>query len=251
MSPDEYIRSVLWKYALTTTHITRVRQIAGVFSEIISKWAGQYINELKFSGSFAKGTAIAGSTDVDLFVSLSSDFTWTLEAIYNNLLGYLRNYSPRPQNVSIGIKYEGISIDIIPAKKHPGNTNDHSLYRRKAKTWTQTNVDAHINLVRDSGRQNEIRTAKIWRNLNNLDFPSFYLELVVLEALYRRGKDQLADNFLSVLKYIGDEFCDARLEDPANSSNIISDDLTDAEKAVIARAAKDSLSKKTWEEIIR
>jgi hypothetical protein len=42
----------------------------------------------------------------------------------------------------------------------------------------------------------------------------------------------------------------ARIEDPANTNNILSDDLTDAEKRAVAAAARASLSKQRWEEVI-
>lgn len=83
-----------------------------------------------------------------------------------------------------------------------------------------------------------------------MDFPSFYLELTVLNALSGRNRAQLADNVWAVLTYLRDSFANAPVVDPANSGNIISDDLTLAGKTVIANAARASLTKQYWSQII-
>jgi hypothetical protein len=219
---------------------------------VTKSWAGDYFVEVKYSGSYAKGTAVRGRTDVDLFISLASDTPHTLRDIYDNLFQYVQRcgYNPRRQDVSIGITYGVMKVDLVPARKHSGHTNDHSLYRRRGDTWTQTNVDTHINLVRNSGRTEEIRALKIWRQLHGVDFPSIYLELSVLDALYRRHTGQPAANTLSALEYLCDRFVAARVVDPANTNNVISDELSYSGKLAVASAARTSLTKTKWEEII-
>ena len=95
-------------------------------------------------------------------------------------------FSVRRQNVSIGIDYNSDQIDLVPARRQSQYGNDHSLYVSKKNSWIKTNIDTHISQVSNSNRLNEIKLVKIWRNANNLDFPSFYLELVVIDALYNR-----------------------------------------------------------------
>lgn len=97
----------------------------------------------------------------------------------------------------------------------------------------------------------EIRAIKIWRNCHQLDFPSFYLELTTIEALRGRQQGtQLAQNVFDTLGCIADNLVNARVVDPANTGNIISDDLTQAEKQTIASKAKESHGKGTWGEIL-
>ena len=132
-------------------------------------------------------------------------------------------------------------------------TYDHSIYRKKTGTWTKTNIWKHISLVKKSGRQNEIRAIKIWRKLHRLEFPSFCIELTVIEALRRRPPGRLAVNLQKVFEYLSTDFRQARILDPANSDNMVSDDLNDEEKRAIARAALASGIKaleSSWEEII-
>jgi hypothetical protein len=205
------------------------------------------------SGSFAKGTGNRSGTDIDLFVSLVSDTTETLKQVYEGLFTRMTNagYTPKRQNVSINIRVGGYDVDLVPAKRQGYFGEDHSLFRRKADTWTKTNVTTHINHVRQAGRVNESRILKLWRNQKGLDFPSFYLELTVISALSGQLFGSLPDNVFKVFTYLRDTFPNARVVDPANTNNIISDDLTDAERAKIKAAAALALQAKTWGEIVK
>jgi hypothetical protein len=143
-------------------------------------------------------------------------------------------------------------VDLVPAKHQGGAGTDQSLYRRRADTWTKTNVTTHIGHVLRYRRFGESRILKLWRNQKGPDFPSFYLELTVINALVGQLATQsLSDNVWKVFHYLGDNFINARIVDPANTNNIISDDLTVAEKAKVKAAATTALGAKTWEEIVR
>ena len=108
----------------------------------------------------------------------------------------------------------------------------------------------HINTVRNSQRTNEIRAIKIWRNIHNLDFPSIYIELTVLQALKNRLTSTLSANVLHTLQYIDSSLTTARIEDPANTNNIVSDDLTITDKRLIAAQATQSAQQPYWRQII-
>lgn len=249
MSADDYVFNVIKKYYLSPISLTdsRIKKM----TDFLENWAGIYLNKLKLSGSTAKDTLIKGNTDIDIFISLKSSNPNTLKALYNDLHNNLnQELQIRKQNVSIGVVWNNLKFDLIPAKQHNTNSNYHSLYVRKGDTWTQANIDLHINKVVNSGRLNEIRATKIWRENHNLEFPSFYLELIVIEALKNRYKNQLATNFWTVLEYLRDCFTTLRVVDPSNTNNIISDSLTTTEKNRIAQQAKDSLNQQYWKDII-
>jgi hypothetical protein len=130
---------------------------------------------------------------------------------------------------------------LVPGKRQGSYGNDHSLYRRKADTWTKTNVVTHINYVILNGRLAESRILKLWRSQNNLDFPSFYLELTLIDALPRLYSETLSGNVWRAFEYLRDRFLIARVVDPANTNNIISDELSLADKMKIAKAAREAL----------
>jgi hypothetical protein len=111
-------------------------------------------------------------------------------------------------------------------------------------------VQTHINHVVSGSRQSETRILKLWRNQNGLDFPSFYLEMVVIQALTYSLFGTLSGNVVKVFEYLRDSFSNARFVDPANTNNIISDDLTAPEKAKIKAAAELAL-KSNWSQVVR
>ncbi len=251
MTADSYLQAILAREAVDTSATSPVRGVQAVLQPALNEWAGSQLRAVHPSGSFAKGTANRSGTDIDLFVSLKTDTTSTLKEIYTTLFNKLKEkgYTPKPQNVSINVRVGGYDVDLVPARHQGGNSEDHSLYRRRADTWTQTNVPKHIATVFNAGRTSESRILKLWRNQKQLDFPSFYLELTVIDAL-SGARGTLSDNVWTVLEYLRDRFSKARVVDPANTNNVISDDLSDADKLKIEIAASQARRAKDWNEIV-
>jgi len=249
---DRYIWSVIAKQRTPPATFLLAGQAQSVLAPLITSWAGGYLLSVTRSGSFAKGTTIKGDSDLDLLVSLRSDAPGTMAELYRSLEQFVstRGYVVRQQNVSIRVASCGLTVDITPARRHPGLGNDHTLYRSRARTWTKTNVYRHIQLIKGCGRIPEIRALKIWRSIHGMDFPSFYLELVVLEALRGHAIGRLEANVLSVLRFLADELEDRRIVDPSNAGNVVSEDLTVAEKQAIANQASRCLNEQSWGQII-
>lgn len=258
MTADEYLWKILAREAVDTGPNSQIMVVAKLLYPILQEWGAHYLVGIQPSGSFAKGTANRSGTDIDLFVSLVADTPVPLEGIFENLFHFMdkKGFGPKRQNVSINIKAkrpnvnELISVDIVPARRQPGPGDDHSLYRSRQDTWTKTNIQKHIAHVRQANRIAESRVVKLWRKQKGLEFPSFYVELAVIAAL--QGKQGgVAANVWEVFSYLANGFSGARIVDPANTANIISDDLTNAEKAAIKSAAAAALKAKTWEEIVK
>lgn len=228
------------------------QRLGTVVAGPLRTWAGQQLNTLEYSGSYAKETGVRGISDVDVFISLKPNTSNTLKEIYESLfsLAESNSWSPRRQNVSVGLTVNGTRGDLVPGKVQAGFRNYHSLYLGKRDSWTQTNIALHVDTVRSSSRQREIRALKIWRMLHSLDFPSLYLELFTIRALAGRSRSALADNILHVLRTIGSSLPSTRIEDPANTNNIVSDDLTAGEKKRVAGLAAESAQQQYWKEII-
>jgi hypothetical protein len=237
---DKYIVAIVTQH--TPSIFYDVNQIQTELNNHIFAWSNGHSYDLKLSGSVAKGTCIAGATDIDFFISLNPSVSTcnTLEQVYTTLRNRFTGagYTVREQNVSIGINHAGYKIDIVPGVKHHLLGLDHSIWKRKAQTWTKTNVDEHVRYVIGSGRIFDIKAIKIWRELRGLDFPSFYLEISVIEALKGRSLfGNPSGNFIDVMNYLSDEFIDKVIADPSNQTNTVSDELTRDEKGKIRDAA--------------
>jgi len=252
VTADQYVETILAKYAVPRGPSSPAEQLGATVAGPLRTWAGQRLNALQYSGSYAKETEVRGISDIDLFISLKSDTTDTLKDIYEKLvsLAQTNGWSPRRQNVSVGVTVNGTRGDLVPGKVQAGYQNYHSLYVRKRDSWTQTNVALHVERVQNSGRLKEIRAAKIWRLLHGLNFPSLYLELFTIDALSGRSHSALAENVLHVLRTIGSSLTFTRIVDPTNTNNVLSDDLTHAEKQRVATQAAQSAREQYWEKII-
>jgi hypothetical protein len=250
MTADQYLTQIINKYLINEAG---VKAQVGIIYPTIQLWGNEFVSEVMYSGSIAKGTAVSLVTDADVFISLSSTTRESLADIYNTLYNALTQagYQAKKQNVSIGVKAGGYKIDLVPGKRQSQYGYDHSLYKNKANTWTQTNIKTHISYVTGSNRIYEIKLTKIWREINKLDFPSFYLELAVIDNLSGKSYSDLSGNFWQVLGYLSsDDFITKRYIDPANTNNVISDDLSLSERRLIQNAARLSRTKREWEQIV-
>jgi hypothetical protein len=252
MSADVYLQNILSREAVDTGPFSPVRGVQAVLYPIIQGWAGNRLLNVHPSGSFMKGTANRTGTDIDLFISLSEQTTETLKEIYDKLFNTMKakGYTPNRQNVSINVRVNGYSVDLVPGKRQGSYGDDHSLYRNRADTWTKTNVVTHINNVIGSGRLSESRIIKLWRDQKRLDFPSIYLELTVINALSQQYGGALSDNVWKIFQYLRDKFTNARVVDPANTNNIISDDLSALGKGKIKTAAENALNATNWNQVV-
>lgn len=252
MTPDQYVQTILAKYAVARGPTSPAERLGATVAAPLRSWAGQQLNAIQYAGSYAKETGVHGVSDVDVLVSLKADTTNSLKQIYDDLysLAQSQGWSPRKQNVSVGVTINGTRGDLVPGKVQAGQHDYHRLYLRKKDSGTQTNVASHVNTVRNSGRVLEIRAVKIWRMLHGLDFPSLYLELFVIDALSSRSLTSLAENVLHALRAMGASLASKRVMDPANPKNVLSDDLTKQEKERIATLAAQSARRPRWKEII-
>jgi len=182
----------------------------------------RYLESVKLAGSHAKGTALRDS-DYDLFLTYSPNAPGPLSAIQQSLAD---SFHGRIRNVSVRIDYKGLSVDLVPS-------SNNRLWQSRFNTWLETDIEKQIRYVRDSGLIDEILALKIWRRRHALRFPSFLMELATIRAEPR--------NFRDVLHFLATRFPTARLLDPGNSNNVVSDLLTAVERLRIARRAEMSL----------
>jgi len=248
---EKYFNEILKKYELSPKIIAGFDDAKKDLDKIIKKWAGDCFNYTEISGSYAKGTATTLGSDFDLFISIvnTSD---TLKEIYNKLARRMEGegYNVKKQNVSIGIVHNDIKVDLVPAVKQSGNTNDHSLYVSKKDTWIKTNIRNHVKIVKDSERQNQIKIGKIWVKKNDLEFPSILLEQSMLRALSGRSKSNLGRNFQYYLEWLRDNIETVRIVDPSNSNNVLTELLTASEQKALKNKSKEDAEKTSWGTII-
>ncbi len=252
MTADQYLNIILTREYVNNGLNSPARGVITTVMPALKRWGGDSLVSVEPSGSFAKGTCNKSGTDIDVFCSLSSSLTNSMQSVYLTLYNQMSSsgYTVKKQNVSLGIHVNGYKVDLVPARRQSPYGSDHSLYRNRANTWTKTNVQTHITTVGGSGRINEIRIVKLWRDQKKIDFPSIYLELTVIEALYGKHAGNLASNVVTVFEYLRDSFQTKRIVDPANSNNIISDELDASGKLAVSNAARAACAASNWNQIV-
>lgn len=266
MTNNEYLRYKIdtsrrdanYSYNEENIFNTIKRQLESSYNNLIgATWLNPVTINVQQSGSRAKGTAIKGKSDIDMFVSIYDPNNFrTLEQHFDAIYSFVKKTynNVRKQNVSVGLIYSGFDVDIVPAKRVNSNDfdrkNDHYLWSTKSKSRILTNIQTHINTVRMSGLQDEMILTKLWACKHNIDISSFYLELLAIEALKDNKAYSLEKDFYAVLRYIWLNLASKKIVDPANSNNIISDSLTYAEKQNIEEKAKNAMDATSWSDVV-
>ena len=252
VSPSEYLRAILQREAVDTSVNAPLRQLEADVQGLCEGWAGRYLLEVYPSGAFEKGTANQSDINIDFIVSLSPQTPFLIKQIYESLLSHFQRngLEPERRTVSIGLRLNGVTIDVIPAKRESLSNDVHEIYSSRRMTGTKTNLNHHVLDVIESGRREEIRVLKLWRDQHALDFPSFYLELSTIAALKRRPLGELADNVWATLGYFEQLFVGRAILDPANANNVVSGEMAMGEKMVIASTAMATRGTRSWTEIV-
>lgn len=248
---EQYAASIVEKYHIAADPGSAPHRAVDDLVPLLKQWAKQYLLGITLTGAYAKNTAITLTSHADVLISLSPVSGKEMRDVYWSLFEFLteQNLKPDTRNVSIHLPIHGLWVDLIPAYRDHG-IYGNILFNKKTGATVHTDVPKHIHLVANSGRQQEISALKIWRERNRLDFPSLYLELTVLHALEGERFGQLAENVLTVFRYLSHHFERAAVADPANSKNIVSNDISDEAKDDIAATARGALYDENWKKII-
>ena len=252
---DQYLEGILSKYDNNVGYDSDRKNTEDMLRCFINLWFDNFKQDadlnitIEQSGSIAKGTAIKGKSDIDLFVSLKypnnlisikefhKQLYKGLVPIYNNI---------REQNVSIGIKEGSYDIDVVPAKQinttSPDKLNDHYLWSTKSKGKIQTNIREHISMIKNSSIKDIIMLLKVWREWNGVEFSSVYIEHLCLRELGRCCELPLSRKFFKMMSSIADNILWERIEDPSNSKNIISDTMSETEKIELKILAMNTIN---------
>lgn len=208
---------------------------------------------IKYAGSYAKGTMIQESYDLDAVCYFPSTDSRTLKEIYDDVASRLKERylveekasAVRILNLKDSTSPDSYHIDVVPGRFIEGSSDVflHVTYGEKERM--QTNLKAHINHIVDSGCVDVIKIAKLWNHRQNLTIKTFILEIFVVRALKGfREKANLKSAFIKVIQSFKDEFGSVELCDPANpTGNIISKLISPSHRILVVQAAEKALVK--------
>jgi hypothetical protein len=200
-----------------------------------------------YGGSFAKHTAIAASFDLDIVIYFAAGRP---KDLYESVESRLRaaGHSVIRHNVALRLQYTpGWHVDVVPGRAHDDSFEYADLWANDRATTRQTSLKRHIELAR-SGDREVIRLLKLWRARHVVPVGAFVLELAAARALRDATHLALEARFRRVLELLS-RLETIRLVDPANTANVVTDDLEWARKKLVAESAVRALDG-PWERVV-
>jgi hypothetical protein len=252
---QQYLESILSKYKIDEGTIQRLKNIRSEVEKKLRENYGGTIESIRYSGSYAKSTAISLSYDLDICIYFKKDSFNNLSEMYFDVGKFLNNtfrqYRPRQQRVSWGLTtLDGMSLDVVPARSLGDSSGDAYIYSTETHSYIKTNLNTHKEYIRNSGVRPAIKLMKIWRDLHNVHYKSFALELMTIKALERHKGDPLYNQFILALEYAQNNGSSVHLIDPANSNNDVSLAIPFQDQLSLVGAAYSSLMQKDLEDVI-
>ena len=252
MSNDAYLYQLLAQQDLTQDELDSLRSLRDKIEAQLSVLQGS--PRFYYAGSFGKKTMIRASYDLDIVVYWPNDCGYSLKGIYTAVGDVLSKHWTHvtPKTVAWELRFQGgFHIDVVPGRAIDGTFRYANLYRRDKDSSLQTSIKVHIDTIRNSGRRDVIRLMKLWRTQHNVPLrKTLALELITIDGCSGLRVDGLERQMSAALAYVRDNILTARTVDPANSNNIVSDEMSLSEKYTIQAAADSSLKAQFWSQVL-
>jgi hypothetical protein len=200
-----------------------------------------------YGGSFAKHTAIAAAFDLDIVVYFAAGRP---KDLYESVEARLRaaGHTVIRHNVALRLQYTpGWHVDVVPGLAQDASFEYADLWASDRAATRQTSLKRHIELAR-SGDREVVRLLKLWRARHVVPVSSFVLELAAARALRGVAGLNLDSRFRRVLELLG-RLEDIRLVDPANTANVVTEDVEWGRKKLVGEMAVRALGE-AWERVV-
>lgn len=267
MNENEYLAAILKQQTLApdSQELNALQEHRGKVERLLCDYFKASSPTIRYGGSKAKGTMIKEAYDLDMPGYFGHDDTragQTLEDIYGNTRKALESdYWVEPKPSALRLKDHDpqkfkvdFHIDVVPGRYTDDTKTDTFLYQSSGeKKRLKTNLDVHIEHVRDSGVTEAIRLLKLWRVRNGIRIRHFALELLTIKML----KDKKSLTLDGQLKHVWEELRNhpdnLSIEDPANPTGNDLSALLDAsiksELSGVACATLDAIANSGWQAV--
>jgi hypothetical protein len=259
MNPNDYLKKILEQQTFNSDdpELKELRRRRKEIETVLRNHFSKSTPSIRWGGSTAKQTMIRESYDGDMTCYFPHDETEagsTLAEIYDNTAEALgKKYvverkasalrvTDRSTMESMGFAQD-LHIDVVPGRFTGSEEEDVFLHRTTGdKQRLKTNLQVHIEHIRESGVRDAIRLMKLWNVRNGIAAKTFVLELLVVELLKKKKTSSLATQ----LEYVWTEFRDnadgLAVEDPANPSGNDLKSVLDEVRYRLSMVAESTLS---------
>jgi hypothetical protein len=213
------VNDILPKYQVSQTEIDGLRQL---FDEIWTnemKDIHQYNPRYYYSGSYAKGTMIKSSFDLDIVIYFAKTYTNPTKELVEYVKKLLSKYNPVNYGVALQIKKNGYDVDIVVGKAIDDEFKFATLYNTKDNKEMRASLITHIDLVNEV--EQIIQLMKIWRLNHKLNWHKLAMEQTVVRVLQNKTKNNFGECLKEIFLDIKSNIDNVKFFDPANSNNPI------------------------------
>jgi hypothetical protein len=268
MTPNDYLRKILELQTLDPygAEIADINKRSRDVEATLNREFPNSDKTIRHTGSYAKGTMIRESYDLDLICHFGNEDTTageTLADIFATVKKALeKDYRVNPKTSALRIRSADkdsldldFHIDVVPGRYTGPERSDAFLHvATREKSRLKTNLDTHLSHIRYSGLLDEIRLMKLWNVVTGLLLKTFVLELLTIKVIRMPdAPPNLSDRLLYLWEYLRDNADTFTVEDPANpSGNDLSEYLDAQVRARIKKVATGTLktiAEKGWEAV--
>lgn len=252
MNSQEYLQQLLAGQDLKKDEEDGLRSLRAQVEVVVGRLSGN--PRFYYAGSYGKKTIIREHYDLDVVAYWPHDCGFTLKDIYNAVGDELKKEwrYVNPKTVAWELPFQnGFHLDVVPGRAIDSTFKEANLYRRDKDSLLKTSIKIHIDAVRNSDRRDAIRLMKLWKARKSVSFKTFILELMTIEGCKGKSLTDLEPQLVAALQHIRANIMTARVVDPANTNNVISDDIGYGEKEAIKTAAQAALDAQYWSEVFR
>lgn len=263
MELNEYLRTVLSGQDLADDS-AELKELQSQRAKVDALIRGAFGSAptIRYGGSKAKGTIIKEAYDLDIVCYLPCDSNAageTLGDIYTNVRDSLTgSYYVEEKTSALRLRSNDLNtyrrdfhIDVVPGRFTDDKKADTFIYQKLAeKCRLKTNLDVHIEHIRDSGVLDAIRLLKLWKTRKALRIKQFVFELLIIDLLDGMKAKPLADQLKHVWTAIKDSPDPLGVEDPANPyGNDLSGIIKEIwpELVAVADGTLESIRSSGWE----
>jgi len=201
----------------------------------------QYNPRIYYAGSYAKGTMINSSFDLDIVIYFPHSINKSVKQIYDYVYNVLKEQKliVKKLGVALRLPYESdFHIDIVPGKANDDTFEFATLYSNLNDKEMRGSLSVQIDNVK--GLRNIIMLMKIWRENFKLTWHKLAMEQFVVNCLEGQTVQNFGVCFQMLLQDIKSNISTIKFFDPANSNNPI--EVKIDEREMIRNAANISFN---------
>lgn len=266
MTTIEYLEKVLADQKLEddSEELKELQQHRKDVEEILRDGFPESSPTIRYGGSKAKGTLIREAYDLDIACYFPHDDTSSganLKEIYDNVNAKLaEKYYVNPKTSALRLRSKDpkdyardFHIDVVPGRYVDDSKSDCFLYQSLAeKTRLKTDLEVHIDHVKNSGVLPAIRLLKLWKTRRTPRVKQFVFELLVIKLLDEEKNSELEHQLQHIWSTLTVGSEPIPVEDPANpSGNDLSEVVSSIwpELTIASATTLDLIGRQGWESV--